>query len=237
MWCRVFSLSPDPLPAAALAEQVQHLAPHLRCAFHGDDQGWFRVELFAPDHDDARRTGSLLGDGGRHPRAAEHLGGLAGGAGGQPAHAPLMQQRHPDGAAVLPARAAGADAGRRVPAACAASWRGDRRRLPGGRQRLLRRGRHAAGAGVRHEQRREVPAARSHPPGRPARPARQVHRRGLPRRPARQPVPRLLRRVLRASQVRRPATTSRTSTGTSTPRPTSTTSRSSRPRPTSPATW
>ncbi len=48
MWCRVFSLSPEPLAAAALQEQVQHLAPQLRCAFHGDEQGWFRVELFAP---------------------------------------------------------------------------------------------------------------------------------------------------------------------------------------------
>jgi hypothetical protein len=24
----------------------------LRCAFQGDDQGWFRVELFAPGHDE-----------------------------------------------------------------------------------------------------------------------------------------------------------------------------------------
>ena len=53
----------------------------------------------------------------------------------------------------------------------------------------------------RHHDRREISPSRSHPPGRAARPARQVHRRGVPDRPARQPVPRLLRRVLRAPQV------------------------------------
>ena len=51
--------------------------------------------------------------------------------------------------------------------------------------------------------RREVPEARSDPPGRAAGPARQVHRRGLHRGLARQPVPGVLGRVLRASQVHR----------------------------------
>lgn len=49
MWCRVFGRSPEALLPEALAEQIQHLAPQYRCAFQGDAQGWFRVELFAPD--------------------------------------------------------------------------------------------------------------------------------------------------------------------------------------------
>ena len=49
MWCRVFGLSKEALPAAALAEQVQQLAPQWRSVFQGDEQGWFRVTLFAPD--------------------------------------------------------------------------------------------------------------------------------------------------------------------------------------------
>jgi hypothetical protein len=45
----VFATSGEALPAEAVAEQCQRLAPQLRCAFHGDDRGWHRVEFLAPD--------------------------------------------------------------------------------------------------------------------------------------------------------------------------------------------
>ena len=88
-----------------------------------------------------------------------------------------------------------------------------------------------------HVHRRKIPEARSHPPDQAAGPARAVHRAGASCTgctPARSTAS---RSSSASTASTRPATTPRTSTGWSTPRPTSTTSRSSRPRRTSPATW